>query len=92
MHLLCIFRQIEHSQVHVSHTLPWLRPVVIDEDVDADLEELDVAVIEEEYGWIDVDADSHVDVVQSCVKVEPGTAGGTNNCTQEQKVVRRFSM
>ena len=71
MRLLCILRQIEHSQVHVSHTLPWLRPVVIDEDVDADLEELDVAVIEEEYGWIDVDADSHVDMLM-CVKMEPG--------------------
>ena len=71
MRLLCIFRQIEHSQVHVSHTLPWLRPVVIDKDVDADLEEVDVAVIEEEYGWIDVDADSHVDMLM-CVKMEPG--------------------
>ena len=46
--------------------------MVIDKDVDADLEEVDVAVIEEEYGWIDVDADSLVDVVQSCVKMEPG--------------------
>ena len=69
-HMLCIFRQISYWETKglfkkPPQQLPWCKPSVVidgqelvDVDAEDDVQEVDCVVLQEEHGYLDVDAEA----------------------------------